>query len=125
MHENLDNFQEFVKQQFSNLAEQMSALVSTVAFTVKRVESMEQSLNIKVVTAVEAKTHNLHSDEMIDHMEPHIDISSSTIVRQRKTIDGLCSVNEMHQKRLKSFTSIVNTLFCVPNNFTPEQVASH
>jgi hypothetical protein len=50
MHDNSANFEEFVKQQFSNLAAQMSTLVNSLAFTVKRVESMEQSLNIKVVT---------------------------------------------------------------------------
>ncbi|CAI2197458.1 5780_t:CDS:2, partial [Funneliformis geosporum] len=36
MHDNSANFKEFVKQQFNNLAAQMSTLVNSLAFTVKR-----------------------------------------------------------------------------------------
>jgi hypothetical protein len=110
MHAKSDeSFEDFVKQQFSNLATQMSMLVSTLAFTVKRVKSVERALNFKVVTPGEAEAHNLNSDDVIEDIDPHIDTSSSIVAQQCHTINGLRSINEMQQKRLKSFTATVNT----------------
>ncbi|CAI2195929.1 1772_t:CDS:1, partial [Funneliformis geosporum] len=71
-----ESFEKFVKQQFCNLAEQMSMLTNTLAFTVKRVKYVKQSLNFKVVIPVEAHTYNSNSDEMVDDLVLHIDTFS-------------------------------------------------
>ena len=67
-------------------------------------------------------------------VKPSIDTSSSIIVQQRKTIEGLKSLNEMHQSRLKSFTTIVNTLvrscaafqsILIENDMLPKDLAQN
>ena len=108
-----DDFKAFVKQQFELLNDNIFELMKTLNFTVQRVQKVEASLNIKVVTPLEAECRNLNEDpETMDdgEIEPSIDTFSSVIVKQRKTIDGLKCLNEMHQNRLKSFTTTVNTL---------------
>src|SRR5215216_2222034 len=94
MHANNDeNFKSFIKSQFSNLEENLNILMSTLAFTIKRVESIEQSLNFKVITLIEADAHNLNCDDMVDDIEPGVDSSAFTILKQQKVIDGLRSLN--------------------------------
>ena len=135
MHANNDeDFKAFIKSQFNNLEENLNILMSTLAFTVKRVESIEKSLNIKVITPVEADSHNLNIGEMEDEIEPHIDTSATMIANQQKTINGLRGINEMHQKRLRSFTGTVNTLvqscaafqsILIQNNLLPQDKANN
>jgi hypothetical protein len=71
---------------------------------------------------------------MADDIEPHIDTSSSVIVRQRKTIDELQSINEMQQNRLKTVTSTINALvkscaafqsILIQNNMLPQNLANN
>jgi len=139
MHDNnQDDFKEFVRQQFLALNDNLSYLVKSLDFTVQRVAAIEQSMNIKVVTPFEAESINLKKDDAesmtCDEIEPSIDTSSSIIVQQRKTINGLKSVNQMHQNRLKSFTLTVNTLvkscaafqsILVQNNMLPKDLANN
>ena len=112
MHENNTNdIKEFVRQQFVNFESNFISMMKTLSFTVKRVEAMEASLNIKVITPIEADCLNDDPERMeFDEVEPSINTSSSIIAQQSKTIDGLKSINQMHQNRLKSFTTVVNTL---------------
>ena len=86
-------------------------MMKILSFTVKRIEAIEALLNIKVITPIEADCLNEDPVRMkYDEVEPSINTSSSIIIQQRKTIDGLKSINQMHQNRLKSFTNVVNTL---------------
>lgn len=139
MHENnQDDFKEFVRQQFAALNDNLCFLVKSLNFTVQCVAAIENSMNIKVVTPSEAEAANLNKDEAesmtCDEIEPKIDTSSSIIVQQRKTIEGLKSVNQMHQNRLKSFTLTVNTLvkscaafqsILVQNNMLPKDLTNN
>ena len=108
--------------------------MTNLAFTIKWVESIEQLLNIKVIIPVEADMHNLNAKEMEEEIEPTINSSASTIIKQQKIIDGLRSINEMHQSRLTSFTTTVNTLaqscvtfqnILIKNNLLPQENASN
>jgi hypothetical protein len=105
---------------------------------VQHVAAIEKSMNIKVVTPSEADAKNLERDDAenmtCDEIEPKIDTSSSIIVQQRKTIEGLKSVNQMHQNRLKSFIMTVNTLvksctafhsILVQNKLLPKELANN
>jgi hypothetical protein len=135
MHANNDeDFKAFIKNQFKNLEENLNILMTNLAFTINRIESIEQTLNIKVITPNEADTHNLNAEEMDDEIEPSINSSASTIVKQQKIIDGLRSINEMHQSRLTSFTTTVNTLaqscvtfqnILIKNNLLPQENANN
>jgi hypothetical protein len=83
MHDTDDNaeFKAFVKQSLISFNANICYLMETLKFTVQRVQSMEASLNIKVVTPVEAESRNLNEDIMeYDEVEPSIDTSSSVIV---------------------------------------------
>ena len=105
MHESDDDaeFKAFVKQSLISFNANICYLMETLKFTVQRVQSMEASLNIKVVTPVEAESRNLNEDIMkYDEVVPSIDTSSSVIIQQRKTIEELKAVNKMQQNRLKT-----------------------
>ena len=71
-------------------------------------------MNIKVVTPSEMNAKKLERDNAesmtCDEIELIINTLSYIIVQQWKTIEGLKSINQMHQNRLKSFTLTVNTL---------------
>ena len=135
MHANNDeDFKTFVRQQFSALNENMYELMKNLNFTITRVKAVEDSLQIKVVTPLEADLKNCDPETMeFDKVEPSIDTSASIIIQQRKTIDGLRNLNEMHQYRLKSFTTTVNTLvkscatfqsILIQNNMLPKDLAN-
>ena len=78
------DFQEYVRQQFAGLTENICEMMKTLNFTVQRVQMMEASLNIKVVTPLEAECRNLNDnpETMEDgEIEPSIDSSFSILVQ--------------------------------------------
>src|ERR671911_659644 len=65
MHETDDDaeFKAFVKQSLISFNANICYLMETLKFTVQRVQTMEASLNIKMVMPVEAESRNLNEEQ--------------------------------------------------------------
>ena len=88
-------------------------MTTALAFSQDRLNVLEQALEIKVVTPMEAEAYNLTlppESSIAEEKSPYIDTSNCSAPLQKKTNEQLIAICHQQQQRISSFTNMINHL---------------
>src|SRR4051794_40946993 len=108
-----DDFRAFIKNGFLQLTDKLEDFTAAFGSVMKRMDTIEQTLNIKVISPDEIED----LDMIYGYDTPAINTIDLVINKQRRTISALKEINDAQNLRLKHFTETVNNLVNSCNTF--------